>query len=103
MSMNKNIVANTMKQVTAINELLNLENWIAVGFNEGRGYYIEFPDNDFTHMLMRKRFYVNKGNETHVNFLLNRYEKGFSEEMINNYLNFMSDDEIKKLFDKIFE
>jgi hypothetical protein len=46
-----------------------------VAFSEGKGWYVDFPDNTFTHMLMRKRYFINAKSFSYINFLLNRYEE----------------------------
>ena len=82
MSNNSMIITRVMGRISVINEFLKLENWIGVDYNEGKGYCLILPDNDFTHMLMKKRYYINAGTESTVNFLLNRYEEVFMKKSL---------------------
>jgi len=102
MSNNSMIVARVVGRISLINEFLKLENWIEVGYNEGKGFYLGLPENDFTHMLMKKRYYINAGTESAVNFLLNRYEEVFMEEVFDNIFEMVTQN-FEKSVDDFFQ
>lgn len=102
MSNNSMIIARVMGRISVINEFLKLENWIGVDYNEGKGYCLILPENDFTHMLMKKRYYINAGTESAVNFLLNRYEEVFMEEVFENIFEMVSKN-LEKCMDDFFQ
>jgi hypothetical protein len=100
---NKIIVERTLKRVYHINKFLKAENMISVGYNDGKGNYIEFPENSFTLLLMCKKIYVNYKNMSYVNFLLNKYEECLKEEILDNLFSIYYKDNFLEMFKKEFE
>ena len=72
--MDKRNLRNIILKVQEINGLLSADNQIAIGFREGRGYYIELPDNIFTSILDKKKYYITSKTFSNVNFILKKFD-----------------------------
>jgi hypothetical protein len=78
---NKYVVDEILIRTKYINENVSLKNSINAGFSEGSGYYIEFPYNSYTKMMIKRKYYLNTKTYAQIGYLLNRYKELFLNEM----------------------
>ena len=74
---------------------------VSFDYTEGKGYFIRFPDCDFSkdRNLVNKNIYINKKSYCEIGFLLNKYKRYvLDKKSILEYVDDLLDTRRKKKF-----